>query len=1295
MRKKILTFLLAICLTIPCGIILTACGGKDPEKTLSSISVVAVDPDSTSVVYEPNLSEQFALSDFAVTANYSDSSTEEVTEGVTMTSSGTFDCLTNNGKFIFTYQEKTAEVQVYVHERSIEGNDFEVVGLEDSYTLENDQQQITPEITLSWNDKNVTLEEDVDYTVFYGENNYNSLGEDGGNITITGLGNYTGGKFLTFDIIGMSSSASVEFSDSTLTYNGVDRSYEEHLDYNVESNLEGVSYVTYQYSVDDGNTWEDSISMTDVGTYKMRVYFVMDNGYTQLEPKTKTVTINPADISTLGFGVYDSNIEFDNTEMLIDELYDNNKFCVYLGSNQYDIDRHLVFGEDYILDADYEEDGFVGGYKNNKYASTNTEKASFVIKGMGNYTGNKIIEFTISPYRVSRNSRVRIKSFEGSTGLTFDGNAKTPAIELYFDVNDNEMFENDVDLLLTNSDYTCTYYDNIFASKNAYVSCSFMSSNNFEGTFYEYFTINKYKIELGDLEFSNSTLTYNGRNQGPELTGESLEKFVETNSTIAHLFYGQSNLDGVLEIQYLYIDDVFYSDDTKDVGDNYYAHVNLICNDTDNSYLYYNSLELTNNGTTIASNVSALVQKYSIVPFVVTSANAQHLFINEEFNDNSTVSYSGETFTADSKVVVTIADGVTETIEFSNWGNNYKNVGTYVIEAGGLGKNFDVQSEAISDIKFVITKAEITEGKEEDFFELPTVMAIKGNTQTSFQISDFVLNTEKQIANDANECKFEVVSYDVKTKKLELNLISNNYKMEHTLLVEPIYKTFTDLDVFTKVEYSETEDAEQQDREDVTDTFFDDFEVEAGYYWIYLGEREKYSYSFSQRTRSTIGATEFDEGIKLHFEDGEYWAVEPTYEFKPHSGYSSTFSCSLNLLTFYCGANPISKVTNTGINDVYALTRETYFKNGNNEKNVYLLYSIGSGEKYGTNYAFDDFFVSGSHLTVSTGSGYYEHPYLGHIIDIYLDSPYTYDGVGMEDTIGKLVTTNTGTVDEDFDIQNFKQQPFYIKLMGRLDSNPYYKSIIVKFSENTLIKTNDAHVDIVDRNNLGGYYAYVNANAGRDVQVNSNLIKVWNGTDYVDGYIYISEKGYLTVSEELLTEPIDQAGTEDSGKYIYVAPICATYSRNNVNYTVYTNLTIYRESFYTKDNITFNYIDDLQRITDYNIVYTIEGKYNYVYGDTDCENNAITKFSAYRYSPQELLTFEELQQLNLDYEFNMKNFSGSGDILAQKYTCNSAELITIEVNGVNRHYVKVDYSCIIGDIEYNNCYKLIEVICAA
>ena len=82
MKKRFLTFLFAICFMLPCAFIMTACG-KDPEITLSSISAEAVDPDSTTVVYSPNISEQFDLDDFKITATYSDGSTKEVTENVT------------------------------------------------------------------------------------------------------------------------------------------------------------------------------------------------------------------------------------------------------------------------------------------------------------------------------------------------------------------------------------------------------------------------------------------------------------------------------------------------------------------------------------------------------------------------------------------------------------------------------------------------------------------------------------------------------------------------------------------------------------------------------------------------------------------------------------------------------------------------------------------------------------------------------------------------------------------------------------------------------------------------------------------------------------------------------------------------------------------------------------------------------------------------------------------------------------------------------------------------------------
>ena len=608
---------------------------------------------------------------------------------------------------------------------------------------------------------------------------------------------------------------------------------------------------------------------------------------------------------------------------------------------------------------------------------------------------------------------------------------------------------------------------------------------------------------------------------------------------------------------------------------------------------------------------------------------------------------------------------------------------------------FIVEDNAISDLTFTITKAEIEEGKEADFFIMPTVVAIKGDTHTSFQISDFELNTEKQVANEYNECKFEIVSYDIETNKLGVKLVSNNYNMEHAISVEPDYKTLKTLDVFSKVEFSTDENAEQAVRTDVTDTFFDDFKVDAGYYWVYFGDSEKYWYVHSQRDYSTIDRNLFDGGLVLHFEEGKKWVIEPTYEFEVNSWSSDTYDVSLNKLTYYCGDdNPVTKVTNEGINDVYALTRETYCKSGKNEMNAYLLYSIGSGAAYGTDYAFDNFFISSSHLSVNTGTGYFEHPYSGHIIDIYLHSPWTYSGTGMKNSDAKLLTTNNGILgyDEEFSITNYSQQTFYVGLIHPTTGVTSYKSVVVKFSEKSLLKTNDAHVDIVSKYDLGGHFAYVNANAGRDIKVNSNPLKIWNGEAYVDGYIYISEKGYLTISETELTEAIDQAGTIDSGKYVYFVRIGIPYEYCGIDQTIYTDLTIYRDSFYTTNNSTFNHVDDIQILTQGVVYYTIEGKENYV----DPRENHITCFYAYRFNPEELISIDDLKDINLDdaITITMKETTASDNYLARKYEYVDSELITQNVNGEDRYFVKLNYTSVIGDVHYNDCFKLIEVICA-
>lgn len=199
MNKKILTIVFSICFVITCSFMVSACSCSS-EVILTSISVQLKDIKSSFVEYSLDIEENFSINDFIITANYSDESSEELTEGVSFEPLGIFDFVTNTGKFVFTYNEKTAEIKINVLQKDISSNDFVVSGIEDSYTLESEEDVVRPEVTFSWNE--ITLVEDEDYYVGYGENNKNSVGENSGNVIVYGKGNFTGHKEIKFDIIG-------------------------------------------------------------------------------------------------------------------------------------------------------------------------------------------------------------------------------------------------------------------------------------------------------------------------------------------------------------------------------------------------------------------------------------------------------------------------------------------------------------------------------------------------------------------------------------------------------------------------------------------------------------------------------------------------------------------------------------------------------------------------------------------------------------------------------------------------------------------------------------------------------------------------------------------------------------------------------------------------------------------------------------------------------------------------------------------------------------------------------------
>ena len=940
MKKKFLSLILSVCLVIPCAFIMIACGGKDPGKTLSSISVEAVDSDAIlSVHYEPNVSERFGLRDFIVTANYSDGSTEEITEGVTMTSSGTFDCLTNDGKYIFTYQEKTAEVQVYIHQRSIETNEFSVWDLEDGYRLENPDQQITPEIRLEWSQKDITLVKDVDYTVSYGENNGNVVGENGGSVTISGQGNYEGTITRNFAIWGISSTAEVEFPNSEVTYDGNNHTYDELLKYEYIQELEGVDSVTYSYSIDNGVTWHDDefygydFQMINAGTYKIRAHFVMDAGYEGLPSVTKTVTINPMDLNGVYIGDDYANATFANRALTIDDIN-----SLYISFDEHGGD--LVLGTDYVVDTEYNENGFSNGYKDNFYVSNgmSTEGAGMLLKGKGNFCGSRIVHFKVNP----------LELWSGMTEFsnlqeqwTFTGNEIKPTFDLSYEGV----------ALVENTDYKVSYNYNKFAGTGV---ISIRYQGNYDGREDKQFVINPYVLDISCLSFEDDSLTFNTKDQKIEISQESLGTLISgMNSDIIKLFHNPADETTIrYAITYRYTTGEYESEITPlDAGD-YKAYASFeVVNDTNNEYWYFNSIKLMNGSTPVEMTNDVISKSFTIAPFEINSTNTIHQFENVEYRTNSSVTYKGDYFNdIHTQLVIDFGRGTTATFKVNQWGKC--NVGDYSLapnfDSTNTNYTFSKDTWGLEDLTFTINKLDLTSDNFETYVEMPKITCIEGDSANKYKISAFTSKLEGDYASDNAE--LIIVDYNAKQNKFEVQLVADNYNMTESIWIAPEVTNVVDLGIFALIKMGTTSSSETTT--DVTDTFFTTNLLEVGkYFEFYFTEEflndESIYGCYREDKNVTYEAIKDGNtiiGYRLHLLGADSAIGFEIYE----NGYNTI---SIITKTYY--VTPPAKLINDDyLNNVYVLaynksTQSTY---DNKHFNYYTLYQVESGEKYGVDY---------------------------------------------------------------------------------------------------------------------------------------------------------------------------------------------------------------------------------------------------------------------------------------------------------------------------------------------------------
>ena len=316
--------------------------------------------------------------------------------------------------------------------------DAVVTGLEGPF--EYTGEEIEPELTLTFYGKE--LVEDTDYELEYKDTinaTTNYTGSDNkkysSEIVITGLGKYTGTKYVYYNIEKPDISTKISIEGiSDYEYTGGDR-YQDELDYVVYYDdrelTEGTDYeVSYEDYINAGTA---KMIITGINNYK--------GSYTVEYEINKANLLEVAEVSEVSNYNYTGSAITPNVTV----SYENDT---------------LVKGTDYTVT-----------YSNNINAGTATIK----VTGIGNYTGEIIKTFKINPISLGNAtvSTIGEKVYTGSTikpNLTVKYGNKT---------------------LVNGTDYTVIYTDNINTGR---VTVKVIGKGNYKDTITKYFTIIPTKV---------------------------------------------------------------------------------------------------------------------------------------------------------------------------------------------------------------------------------------------------------------------------------------------------------------------------------------------------------------------------------------------------------------------------------------------------------------------------------------------------------------------------------------------------------------------------------------------------------------------------------------------------------------------------------------------------------------------------------------------------------------------------------------------------------------------------------
>ena len=742
----------------------------------------------------------------------------------------------------------TAKGTFTINKKSVSGVSLATT----SYTY--DGKAKTPAVK----DGSKTLVSGTDYTAKYSDNvNVGTC-----TVTITGTGNYTGSKALTFTIkSNLKDISSASVTASACNYNGnaqqpavtvtLGGTKLSASDYSVaySNNVNaGTATVTVTgkgsytgtakgtFTINKRNVSNLSLAETTVaydGTAKKPA--VMDGAKKLTENTDYTATYSnntnagTASVAITGKGNYTGSVTLTFTikknVTSISSASVTASSCNYDGTAKTPAVTVTLGGKTLRNGTDYE----VTGYSNNINAGT----ATVAVTGKGDYSGSASGTFTINKRNVSNLSLVETK-FE------FDGNPKKPAVK------------DGSKTLIENTDYTATYSNNTNAGTG---SVSITGKGNYTGTATLTFTIEKTTPDTVDLSSCTvseiADVTYDGTEKKPSFTVKDGSKTLTAGTDYSITGYsnnvkagdasitiaGKGNYTGTRTVTFKILPKSI-SNMSFSVSPSTYEYDGTaktptpilndgskrLINNTDYTVVYSKNNEVgtatvtaTGKGNytgTITAQFTIKAAKVNVSDCKVTLSKTNYSYDGTAKNPDVTVTYGSTTLVKDTDYKVDISSNI--------------EVGTAKVVITGCGEytgtktvNFVISKKSFEDLEFTITPDSFEydgSAKKPNVTVKDGKKALTEKTDYEVKYSDNTIAGEGTVTITASdkgnysgsvEKKFTIAKSDISTASItldEYSFVADGTEKKPTVTVEKNGRVLVeDRDYF--VEYTNNTEA--------------------------------------------------------------------------------------------------------------------------------------------------------------------------------------------------------------------------------------------------------------------------------------------------------------------------------------------------------------------------------------------------------------------------------------------------------------------------------------------------------